>query len=150
MEFEENYKLVKISEIEELEKKLNIKLPKSFVEFYLKNNGGFLPLTPYFYEKIDGFEININQFIPIKYGEDEMEVGELYSFYRERYSIMDKFLPFADDFGGNLICLNIENSKIYMVFLDLDDVNFNNGAIRLLANDFETFLSGLSDESVED
>lgn len=54
-------------------------------------------------------------------------------------------LPFAMDWGGNLFCMNVETEDIYIIYLDLGEVNESNGSIRFLINGFSNFLNNLEE-----
>ena len=115
-----------------LESELNIKLPDSYKELMLENNGG-VPLKNYFKG-----EYGIASFHPIK-----IEPNDLKSVFESFKDLLPStLLAFADDMGGNSYCIDISeenNGKVYFIDWDEpDDPEF-------LANSFEEFLEGLTD-----
>lgn len=143
-------KQICMQDIDELETMLKCKLPESFKEHYLKYNGGF-PEKEYFYSDVSDIETMIQFFSPIKYaiGDDEDDtIEKLYIFYKNMYKRMEEYLPIANDYGSNQICMNLKNFKIYIVYMDYEDVT--DRSINFLADTFEEFIEGLSDTSIED
>lgn len=135
------------SEIETIELELGITFPQSFIEHYLVYNGG-IPSTPFFYSETD-IETEIQVFSPIKYKNNNniKTVEEKYVFFKEKSMLMSEFLPFANDYGSNQICINLKNNKIYIVYMDIGELNQR--CFKYLAKNFEEFINGLSDESIE-
>jgi len=122
-----------IEELQDFENKLDTKLPESYKEFILENNGG-IPEKRYF------GDYAISRFFSIKYGEDGGKIE-----YVKRVlgnAIPKEFLPMADDEGGWLFCLSLAEDtygQIYFCPLDRNEV-------ELIANSFEEFLGGLTEE----
>ncbi len=111
-----------------LEKDLT--LPNSYKSYILKNNGG-KPEK----EFISG--IKIHYFHPIKYGKYSLE--EVLIDFKD---VLPKgFFPFADDGGGNPLCISTNEEdfgKIYIYFTD-------DGQIDFLASSFEELINGLTE-----
>lgn len=148
--FENVGKQICIQDINELEAIIECELPRSFKEHYLRYNGGY-PEKEFFYSKESDIETMIQFFSPIKFaiGEDEDDtIEKLYLFYKNMYIQMKEYLPFANDYGSNQICMNLKNFKIYMVYMDYGDVT--DCSIKYLADTFENFIKGLSDTSIDD
>ena len=61
---------------------------------------------------------------------------------------MSDYLPFANDYGSNQICINLKDNKVYIVYMDMGELSQK--CFKYLANDFDEFLNGLSGESIED
>lgn len=101
------------SEIKTIELELGITFPNDFIEHYLVYNGG-IPSLPFFYSETD-IETEIQVFSPIKYkiNNNIKTVEEKYAFFKERSMLMSEFLPFANDYGSNQICINLKSNNIY-------------------------------------
>lgn len=106
------------ADIVEVETKLGFPFPESFTKHYLKYNGG-RPSKTYFYSKKSDTEIDIQTFLPIKYRYSECEqiktVEERHMFFKGISELMSEYLPFANDYGGNPICINVKTGKVYIV-----------------------------------
>lgn len=111
-------------DIKSFETELNVKIPASMRNFYLKFNGG-MP-SPYCFqpqdEDLDWVEINA--FFPIKEHTDAFETIEaIAKDVWSRNLIPSNLLPFAMDSGGNYYALNLKNKKIYYYYTDVWDEN---------------------------
>lgn len=137
-------------EIEAIESELGVTLPDSFVDHYLVYNGG-IPSKPYFYSEEEDVETGIQIFSPIKYCFENLNlktVEQKYVFFKEKSKLMSRYLPFANDYGTNQICINLDDGKIYIVYMDTGELDQK--CFQFLANDFSEFLNGLSEESIDD
>ena len=131
-------------DIQEIERKVNINLPKHLSEHYLKYNGG-IPDKPYFYSDISDIETCVHAFLPMKYiDEIGFTLEEGYLDFKNRKVIPEKFLPFAHDAGGNPFCINLENGQVVIIWLDCGEVSEEE--ICFLADDFDEFLNSLGEE----
>lgn len=147
--FENTSKPITKAEIKAIELELGILIPNSFVEHYLEYNGG-IPSKPFFYSEKTDIETEIQTFSPIKNKFSNIDlktVEEKYMHFRKKSSIMSAYLPFANDYGSNQICINLNNGKIYIVYMDIGELSQK--CFKYLANDFSEFLCGLSDESID-
>lgn len=110
----------------------NNKVPESFQDFYLKNNGGY-PLN---YE--DGNIFMLGGFTPVKYGKRPIE--KVYQDLIDAFEHLRDMLPFAYDYGGNafLLSLKADNSfgKIFVFLMDEKETEF-------IADSFTEFLEEL-------
>lgn len=148
--FEQVGKQISIQDINQMETMLKCKLPESFIKHYLKYNGGY-PEKSYFYSEESDIETMIQFFSPIKYapeGDENNTIEKSYILFKGMYERMKDYLPIASDYGANQICLNLKDFKIYMVYMDYEDVI--DRSIKCLADTFEEFIEGLSDTSIED
>lgn len=71
--------------------------------------------------------------------------------FKSKKIIPEKYLPFANDSGGNVFCINLDSKEIVLVYLDLGEVT--NRCIKFLANSFTEFINNLEeclDDEVED
>ena len=73
----------------------------------------------------------------LSFNKDDREtVWKIFDWNKDE--LTDKYIPFAIDNFGNLICFDASNDKI--VFVNHEDMT-----IEMIANDFDTFLNGLYD-----
>ena len=139
------------TDIAEVETKLGFPFPENFTAHYLKYNGG-KPSRTYFYSEESGIEIDIQNFAPIKYRYSEYDqlktVEEKYTFFKGILEMMSDYLPFANDYGGNPICVNVKTGKVYIVWMDLGEITQRN--FCYLAENFDEFIDGLAEESIDD
>lgn len=139
------------ADIAEVESKLGLPFPESFTEHYLKYNGG-KPSKTYFYSEESGTEIDIQIFEPIKYRYSEYDqlktVEEKYTYFKGISELMSEYLPFANDYGGNPLCVNVKTGKVYIVWMDLGEITQR--CFRYLAENFDEFIDGLAEESIDD
>ena len=137
------------AEVEAIESELGITFPNSFIEHYLVYNGG-IPSKPYFYSEESDIETRIQIFSPIKYKFSNRirTVEEKYAFFKTKSKSMSVYLPFANDYGANPIYINLNNNNVYIVYMDIGELREE--CFQFLANDFDEFLSGLSEESIDD
>lgn len=137
-------KPVTLEEIKEIEEKLNIVIPKQLIKHYMKYNGG-IPKRKFLYSYISDIETSVNTFLSMKY---KNEVGysleDMYLHFTSKNIIPRNYLPFACDFGSNLFCVNLEDEKIVMIWLDMGEVNPD--MIPVLCNSFDEFIDALEEE----
>lgn len=119
-------------DMKEFNEFFNNKVPESFQDFYLKNNGGY-PLN---YE--DGNIFMLGGFTPVKYGKRPIE--KVYQDLIDAFDQLRDMLPFAYDYGGNafLLSLKADNSfgKIFVFLMDEKEIEF-------IADSFTEFLEEL-------
>ena len=129
------------NDINEIEKKLNIVLPKQLAQHYMKYNGE-VPEKKFLYSRISDIETSVHTFLSMKY---KNEVGytleDMYLHFTSKNIIPRKYLPFACDAGSNLFCINLENETIVIIWLDMGEVN--ESMIPVLSNDFDEFINSL-------
>ena len=139
------------TDIAEVETKLGLPFPENFTEHYLKYNGG-KPSKTYFYSEESDIEIDIQIFAPLKYRYSERDqlktVEEKYTFFKGISELMSEYLPFANDYGGNPICVNVKNGKVFIVWMDLGEITQK--CFRYLAENFDEFIDGLTEQSIDD
>ena len=148
--FDDTSKQITREEIKAIESKLGITFPDCFVEHYLQYNGG-IPSEAFFYSEEEDIETEIQLFSPLKYrfqNVDVRTVEEKYELFKSKSEIMSDYLPFANDYGNNQICINLKDNKVYIVYMDLGELTQD--CFKQLADDFDEFIDGLSSESIED
>lgn len=136
-------------EIEKFENELNIILPNDYIDFILKNNGG-TPEEDIVFDYVD--------FITSK--ELGTDIREFFIFYKEREGTYDdivkvnnilhetgqldkSYFVFADDSGGNIICMSIEGDhygQIYFGDQELEDPETGHIVLSKVANSFIEFI----------
>jgi len=118
------------ADLKKVEKDLGIKLPNEFVEFYKLHNGGEADRTTFedYYKKID--DIEISNFFSLLYRQDFQDDpdytldGRIKNEWLEN-KIPKNLLPFTMDWGGNYICIGLDDGVIYYYFLDVWSKNLS-------------------------
>jgi len=139
-----------IDHIDHIESKLNIILPEMLVRHYLEINGGS-PEKSYFYSEESDKETHIQLFSPFKYVNPGMRIKTIedrYELYKQKASIMTDYLPFANDFGANPICVNLKTGEVCIIYMDLGEITSE--SIIFLSDNFDNFIAELSENSVDD
>ncbi|RZK43455.1 MAG: SMI1/KNR4 family protein [Hymenobacter sp.] len=140
-----------LEEITQAETIMGVELPPQFKEFYLRYNGG-VPVNAYvFDEGIEEF-IGINLFSPLRYQLQNIKVDTIEQDYNDltvRNIIPRIYLPFANDRGGNLFCLNLSTQQVVFILMDMGE--FTEDCVSVIALSFDTFLAALvSEEEAEE
>ena len=129
-------------EINQVGENLGIVFPHDFAVHYTQYNGGY-PDKEYFYSEQADMEKMIQLFSPLN------EAVEKYTKYKERIgNIMSRYFPFANDYGANPFCIDLETGAVCVIYMDVGAVT-ETSPIRVAAN-FESFVSGLSETSIDD
>jgi hypothetical protein len=130
------------------ERKNNIKFPKDYRNFLLKNNGG-KPHPSFFWINAGDDGSGVNQFFGLHEGPEHLSISSYLPQNRYRFPL--SLLPIGDDGIGNNICLGILSSNFGNVyFIDHDIHPFDNpnsllGIIRI-GSSFSGFLSTLIED----
>ncbi len=139
-------------EIKEVEQLLQINLPEEFKNHYLQYNGG-IPENEHFYmEEYDTF-LWLNNFLSLKHENENVKdwtVEKCYLNYVNKKIIPREYVPFATDLGGNLICVNIKDKAIYIIYMDSGNPKEDADSFRKLAESFDCFINNLEEEEEED
>ena len=141
-----------LSQIEEIEKFVELDFPKEYKDHLLKHNGGqCVPNVFSFREKGKIADSCIDWFLAIYGGEYDNLKREIEMVKIQQKRMPTHILPIAHDPGGNLICIScnsIDNGYIY--FWDHEkevDYNTSNDSdysnLYLIANGFNDFINGL-------
>lgn len=84
-----------------------MKLPEDLKGFYKINNGGHSEINLF---ELNGNGYKINEFLPLKYGDDTIE-----STYRDTFVdnplLPNHLVPFAVDAGGDYFCFSIDENE---------------------------------------
>lgn len=138
------------TDIAEIEVNLGFILPENFDEHYLSYNGG-IPAKPFFYSEAEDIETEVQVFLPLKNHCCDIPIKtaeEKYLLFKEKSSLMTSYFPFANDYRANPICINLENGKVYIVYMDLGELEGK--CFHCLAESFLDFVEGLSEDSIDD
>jgi hypothetical protein len=132
-------------ELRELEERLMMKLPNSYIEFLLTNNGG-LPTECTF--DISDYNQSSIVFYGVNTGDEHSDLLVNYEAYEKR--LPEKILPIGFDPGSNLICLSISDGKI--LFWDHEKENFPPELTKMdvINKSFEVFIETLEYEENEE
>ncbi|MBQ3599735.1 MAG: SMI1/KNR4 family protein [Lachnospiraceae bacterium] len=137
-------KAIGIDDIIEIERKINLVLPKQLVKHYIKYNGG-IPEKRFLYSCISDIETSVQTFLSMKY---KNEIGytleDMYLHFVNKNVIQKKYVPFACDAGSNLFCIDVETGKIVIVWMDMGEVN--ESMIPVLSNSFDEFIDSLEED----
>ena len=132
------------NDIKQIEEKLNISIPRQFVEHYMSFNGG-KPEDKFLYSKIADIEAGVQSFLPMKYKDvTGYTIESMYDNFVSKNVIPANYLPFALDFGSNLYCINLTTNEIVIIWMDVGNVTEEE--ICVLFEDFNTFISSLEAE----
>jgi hypothetical protein len=134
------------SDIEALEKQLQVRLPASYRNFLLEHNGGELSPNVFLISEREGND-NLRYLFGIGDDEDYSISG-----YMEIYSgrIPDNFLAIGADDLGNLVCLSIKGDDVGKIYFWDHDWEVVEGVpdysnVTLVADSFSQLLEELHD-----
>ncbi|EJX0404038.1 SMI1/KNR4 family protein [Salmonella enterica] len=128
---EEAEKKLTQDEFVEFEKHFSKKLPDGFKNFYLENNGGYLP------ETVHPSPLLFSGFISIKYG--KVPIEKIYQDLIDDFPELNDMVPFADDEGGNCFLLSLRDKdygRIYIWLMDEKELVF-------VSETFDNFIKEL-------
>ena len=97
------------AQLDDFEAKVGRKLPDEFRAHYLKYNGGVPDRTYYVGAEIEE-PLEVASFKPISKAPSNLL--STYLSMRDKQVIPGNLLPFANDWGGNYFCLNLESGLI--------------------------------------
>lgn len=140
------------ADITKTEEKLSITLPDDFVSHYLQFNGGISEKS--WWDGDEDFEpTEMAAFKPFAYNSQtnnapESLIDGCYISMVDREVIPKDLLPFANDWGGNFFCLDLDNYSIVYFATDSFDEDLtmqeNHRKLqRYLTNSFANFVNGL-------
>ncbi len=158
-EFEDCEQPLTEDDIQAAAEQLGAELPHAFRLHYRRYNGGTPRLSLFVNDEIDYDDIEISQFIPIRYAHEFADDPE---FTLEGRALMhwaagevpNTLIPFAMDWGGNYICLEKGSGRIVYYVRDVwrdhlsTEANFAANS-TVIAESFDAFLLGLQ-ENPED
>lgn len=133
----ENGNGLNLSDIISLERDIGYAMPKDYIEFLIKYNGGS-PLEC----KIKDKDIIIDYFLAFK---SEYKIYSLVDLYYEYFSQYG--LPIATTPGDDYLILS-RDGKIY--YFDHENPYYDGEKLELIFNSFTELLENLTDESDDD
>ncbi len=146
--FSGNSSAITAADLDDLESVLGKKLPVPFRNHYLKYNGGAPERT---YWQNSDFEdpVEVSVFKPISDGEST--VLSTYQLMLRKKVIPAHLLPFANDWGGNFFCVNLDTGAVSYFTTDSFDSDLSpeeNHAEseKPVCSNFLRFVQGLIDE----
>ncbi|UZE23726.1 SMI1/KNR4 family protein [Pseudomonas sp. B21-056] len=136
------------ADLDHLESVIGKKLPAPFRDHYLKYNGG-VPERTYWVSGEFDEPLEVAAFKPIA-GSDST-VLSTYHLMLKKQVLAPHLLPFANDWGGNFFCLNLDSGAISYFTTDTFDSDLSpeeNQAEseKLVCSNFLRFVQGLIDE----
>jgi 7-cyano-7-deazaguanine synthase len=141
------------SDLSAVEHHLRIKLPTDLRQHYLRYNGGKPENTCWVFANREYDDIEVRDFIPIRYTKDFGDDPDFTAEGRAREgwagnTLPNNLFPFAFDWGGNYFCVDHQTSAIYYYLRDVwseklsAEKNFEINT-RFMANSLSEFLNGL-------
>ena len=139
------------SDLDEVEARYGIGLPRDYKTFLLRFNGGS-PDKPLF--RLKGkrvFGECIHYFLSIS-DDPDISFHKYYQRYKGDNNRLPKdIIPVAFDPGGNLICLSVGSKNFGQVFFwDHESETSSRGErgenLRLIADTFQDFIDGLKEQ----
>lgn len=136
-------------DIEEAGGSINVIFPQDLVRLYLQYNGGEVDGEKYFYTDEDSdIDVSVRAFLPMKYkrSEDDILLEDMYKIFAiNKQLIPTSYIPFAIDEGGYPYCINIDDERIYIGYLE-DYDGSPESTIRLISHSLMKFINGLKTE----
>ena len=135
----ENHK-ISLQDIKQFEQEYDVKLPKQYVDFLLKCNGGYPQESTFKISDVEGESI-VNKFYGI--GDMKGNLGKVFEVLEGE--IPDGFVSIANDSGGNEILLGVNKKyqgKVYFWIHDLEP-EYEMGNMFILAENFVEFFNNL-------
>lgn len=128
---DESEKNVSLDDIRNFETSNKIALPKDFIDFYLRNNGGYLP------EENEPNPFLLGGFFSFSHGKHPIE--KRYKELLEDWPNLLGMIPFAYDDGGNLFLISTVSESYGEVKIWLIDEN----ELDKVSASFSSFINKL-------
>ncbi len=146
-EMEKSHNKVNLDQINACQIRLNTQFPRVYIDFLLGQNGG-MPVNCLFkYDKANAS--CVSYFFGVDLGTKDMDLEHNVDAYKGR--IPKRFLPIAEDPGGNIICIGGDNGEsVYFWFHEAETEPPTMDNMYLIADSFQTFLDGLEPDEGED
>jgi hypothetical protein len=139
--FLNTYDKIETSQIEDFESEIKKSIPKSFIKFLLKNNGG--RASEVVFTENNGTHHVVNDFLPLTENRNG-SIRSLLPLVNDERPLIE-WLPFGYDPGGWVFCICLKDEdygKIYLFRMDkIYEDNFD-----YVCNSFEDFINGLRTE----
>ena len=138
--------------MEKFERKFNIKLPNDYKSFLVNNNGGEIEgdwIFDFYDNVIDKYNSSIvrNFFRIYKSKDDKDKYDNLEKICKVMWkekTLSKSILPFADDPGGNIICISLDSrdyGTIYFVNHEYEDSETGYLCMSKITSSFTEFLN---------
>lgn len=140
----------KEEDLDRIEQKFHIKIPKEMREHYLAYNGG-RPERTVFTDK-NGDEYFVDRFIPVRERYKRPLEKTLVLLRADDGVIPDWLIPFAEEDGGNLFCFSVREADPGAVYYYNHEFEYGEDPeehITWLAESLTAFLNALT-ENEED
>lgn len=142
---------ISLKKVQDTQQHLGINFPEKYIAHVLQYNGGRCEPNGFsFIERGKTADSNIEYFLAIYDGDYDNFVEYFHDYKTTEKRLPLSVFPIAHDPGGNLICLDSHDGKVYFwdhekeVDYNLEsDLNYSN--LYLIADDFEEFLNNLRD-----
>ena len=128
---EESEKNISLDDIINFETSNKIALPKDFIDFYLINNGGYLP------EENEPNPFLLGGFFSFSHG--KLPIEKRYKELLEDWPNLLGMIPFAYDDGGNLFLISTVSESYGEVNIWLIDEN----ELDVVSASFSSFINKL-------
>jgi SMI1-KNR4 cell-wall len=150
MNINESYSSISVEKIQELEEKVGMKIPQTYIDFLLNYNGGIPEPCGFVYRAEETNELGtVNRFLGLHSGKHD-NLYDYLMLYKEREKrIPSNLIPIANDPGGNLICLSIDGSDLGNIYFWDHDFEAENETeadysnVFFIANSLDEFLQNL-------
>ena len=99
----------------------------------------------------EDIETEVYVFLPLKHRYCDIPIGtaeEKYLLFKGKSPLMASYFPFANDYGANPICVNLEDRGVYIVYMDLGELE--DRCFQRIAESFRDFVESLSEDSIDD
>ena len=119
---------------------IGVCLPKEYVDFLKKNNGGTPQLNTIELPNEEIKSFSITSFLGLEL-DDINNLQAQFLTYRQR--IQKNYIPIANVEGGNIVCLNIVNGSILLWDHETELINHSTRSYKSflpIANSFDKFL----------
>ncbi|WP_338522070.1 SMI1/KNR4 family protein [Pseudomonas batumici] len=136
------------ADLDHLESVIRKKLPAPFRDHYLRYNGG-VPEQTYWLSDAFDEPLEVAAFKPLANASSTLL--STYQSMVKKQVVPAYLLPFANDWGGNFFCLNLDSGAISYFTTDSFDSDLSPGenqvrAEKPVCSNFTRFVQGLIDE----
>ena len=101
---------VEESELRKLEKSFKVSFPKILRELWLKHNGA---RTQEMHLIIEGDEFDVVRFL-------DVDMLKMLLNEAKTHGELIEYIPFAEDWGGDLFCWKVDDGGVYILYPDSD------------------------------
>lgn len=140
MKISNSYPKVSKEQINRFERESCLSLPEDYKKFILENNGGEPDLDCIDIPDWDGSRTALSKF----FGIETNNADDLKQILTNVVDILPKkYLPFAEDSGGNLFCLDLSRGKTNGKIIFWDHHASVTESIYNVCDNFKEFISKL-------